>query len=128
MLDWLNFHLGEMIGLMHAPQKRYYQNNTQLRYTYNFGSVYIKLHVHVYMIINGILIALYLWKSYCLGHGSSQSSMFLQMLCFLMCYQARTQSFEKGVRIILRILQKNGGGGANPRKSLILRPKPKLGV
>ena len=39
MLDWLNCHLGEIIGLIHAPEKRYYQNKTQLRY--NFCSVYI---------------------------------------------------------------------------------------
>ena len=38
MLDWLNFRLGEIIGLIHAVEKRYYQNKTQLRY--NFGSVY----------------------------------------------------------------------------------------
>ena len=25
MLDWLNFRLGEIIGLMHALEKRYYQ-------------------------------------------------------------------------------------------------------
>ena len=37
MLDWLNFRLGEIIGLMHALEKRY-QNKTQL--PYNFGSVY----------------------------------------------------------------------------------------
>ena len=41
MLDWLNFRLGEIIGLMHALEKRYYQNKTQLRY--NFGSVYLVL-------------------------------------------------------------------------------------
>ena len=40
MLDWLNFSLGEIIGLIHALEKRYYQNKTQLRY--NFGSVYLK--------------------------------------------------------------------------------------
>ena len=40
MLDWLNFRLGKIIGLIqHAVEKRYYQNKTQLRY--NFGSVYI---------------------------------------------------------------------------------------
>ena len=39
MLDWPNFHLGEIIGLIHALEKRYYQNKTQLRY--NFGSVYM---------------------------------------------------------------------------------------
>ena len=39
MLDWLNFHLGEIIGLIHALEKRYYQNKTQLHY--NFGSEYI---------------------------------------------------------------------------------------
>ena len=38
MLDWLNFHLGEIIGLIHALEKSYYQNKTQLGY--NFGSVY----------------------------------------------------------------------------------------
>ena len=38
MLDWLNFSLGEIIGLMHVLEKRYYQNKTQLHY--NFGSVY----------------------------------------------------------------------------------------
>ena len=41
MLDWLNFHLGEIIGLIQALEKRYYQNKTQLRY--NFGSVYLSL-------------------------------------------------------------------------------------
>ena len=41
MLDWLNFRLGEIIGLIQALQKRYYQNKTQLRY--NFGSVYTKM-------------------------------------------------------------------------------------
>ena len=30
-----------MIGLIHALEKRYYQNKTQLRY--NFGSVYVKI-------------------------------------------------------------------------------------
>ena len=44
MLDRLNFRLGEIIGLMHALEKRYYQNKTQLRY--NFGSVY--LHIEIY--------------------------------------------------------------------------------
>ena len=39
MLGWLNFRLGELIGLIHALEKRYYQNKTQLRY--NFGSVYV---------------------------------------------------------------------------------------
>ena len=39
MLDWFNFRLGELIGLTHALEKRYYQNKTQLRY--NFGLVYI---------------------------------------------------------------------------------------
>ena len=39
MLDWLNFRLGEIIGLIHATEKRYYQNKTLLRY--NFGSVYL---------------------------------------------------------------------------------------
>ena len=40
MLDWLNFRLpmGEIVGLIHALEKRYYQNKTQLRY--KFGSVY----------------------------------------------------------------------------------------
>ena len=37
MLDWLNFRLGEIIGLIHALKKRCYQNKTLLRY--NFGSV-----------------------------------------------------------------------------------------
>ena len=37
MPDWLNFCLGEIIGLMHALEKRHYQTKTQLRY--NFGSV-----------------------------------------------------------------------------------------
>ena len=40
MLVWLNFHLGEIIGLKHALEKRFYHNKTQLRY--NFGSVYKK--------------------------------------------------------------------------------------
>ena len=40
MLDWLNFHLGEITGLMHVLEKRYYQNKTLLRY--NFGSVYLR--------------------------------------------------------------------------------------
>ena len=43
MLDWLNFCLGEITGLMHGLEKRYYQNKTQLRY--NFGSVYIFIYV-----------------------------------------------------------------------------------
>ena len=34
----MNFRLGEIIGLIHALEKRYYQNKTLLRY--NFGSVY----------------------------------------------------------------------------------------
>ena len=38
VLDWLNFRLGEIIGLIHVLEKRYYQNKTQLRY--KFGSVY----------------------------------------------------------------------------------------
>ena len=38
MLDWLNFQLGEIIVLIQALEKRYYQNKTQLRY--NFGYVY----------------------------------------------------------------------------------------
>ena len=33
MLDRLNFRLGEIIGLINALEKRYYQNKTQLRYT-----------------------------------------------------------------------------------------------
>ena len=37
MFDWLNFRLGEIGDLIHALEKRYYQNKTQLRY--NFGSV-----------------------------------------------------------------------------------------
>ena len=37
MLDWLNFRLGEIIGLIHALEKRYYRNKTQLRHI--FGSV-----------------------------------------------------------------------------------------
>ena len=39
MLDWLNFRLGKIIGLIYALEKIYYQTKTQLRY--NFGSVYI---------------------------------------------------------------------------------------
>ena len=39
MFDWLNFRLGEIIGLVHALEKRY-QKKTQLRY--NFGSVKYK--------------------------------------------------------------------------------------
>ena len=39
MLDWLNFRLGEIIGLIHVLEKRYYQNKTQLHY--NFDSVYL---------------------------------------------------------------------------------------
>ena len=39
ILDWLNIHLGEILGLIHALGKRYYQNKTLL--SYNFGSVYI---------------------------------------------------------------------------------------
>ena len=38
MLDWLNFRLVEIIGLIHARKKSYNQNKTQLHY--NFGSVY----------------------------------------------------------------------------------------
>ena len=38
MLDWLNFRFEEIIYLIYAVEKRYYQNKTQLRY--NFGSVY----------------------------------------------------------------------------------------
>ena len=38
MLDGLNFHLGEIIGLIHALDKKYNQNKILLRY--NFGSVY----------------------------------------------------------------------------------------
>ena len=41
MLGELNFRLGEIIGLIHALEKKYYQNKTQLRY--NFGSVYINI-------------------------------------------------------------------------------------
>ena len=40
ILDCLNFRLGEIIGLIHALEKTYNQNKTQLRY--NFGSVYIR--------------------------------------------------------------------------------------
>ena len=40
MLDWLNFRW-EIIGVIRALEKKYYQNNAQLRY--NFGSVYIQL-------------------------------------------------------------------------------------
>ena len=39
MLDWLNFRLEVIISLIHALEKRYYQNKTQFRY--NFGAVYI---------------------------------------------------------------------------------------
>ena len=38
MFDWLNFRLGIIIGLIHALEKKYSQNKTQLRY--NFGSTY----------------------------------------------------------------------------------------
>ena len=40
MLDWLNFRLREILGLIHvhALEKEYHQNKTLLRY--NFGSVY----------------------------------------------------------------------------------------
>ena len=41
MLDWLNFPLGEIIGLIHALEMGYYQNDTQLRF--NFISVYIDI-------------------------------------------------------------------------------------
>ena len=51
MLDWLNFRLGEIIDLIHALEKRYYQNKTQLRY--NFGSVY-KCSPYVVMLILGL--------------------------------------------------------------------------
>ena len=34
MLDWLNFCLREILGLIHALEKRYYQNKTQLRYNF----------------------------------------------------------------------------------------------
>ena len=44
MLDWSDFRLGEILGLIHAREKRYYQNKTQLRY--NFGSVYYE---HYYL-------------------------------------------------------------------------------
>ena len=40
MIDWLNFRLGVTIDLIHALEKRYSQNKTQLRY--NFGSVYLR--------------------------------------------------------------------------------------
>ena len=46
MLDWLNFRFGVMIGLIHALEKRYSQNKTQLRY--NFGSVYIRFLNRLY--------------------------------------------------------------------------------
>ena len=45
MLDWLNFRLGEIISLIHALEKRYYQNKTQLRY--NFGSVYLSYDTNI---------------------------------------------------------------------------------
>ena len=41
MLDWLNFRLGEIIGLIHALEKKYYQNKTQLHDI--FGSVHLVL-------------------------------------------------------------------------------------
>ena len=37
----IDFRLGEIIGLIHAREKRYHQNKTQLRY--NFDSVYYEL-------------------------------------------------------------------------------------
>ena len=37
MLDWLNFRLGEIIGLIPALEKSYCQNKTQM--SYNFGSL-----------------------------------------------------------------------------------------
>ena len=40
MLDWLNFRLGKIIGLILALEKRYYQNKTQLHYI--FDSVYLQ--------------------------------------------------------------------------------------
>ena len=49
MLDWLNFRLGEIIGLIHAPEKRYYQNKTQLRY--NFGSVYLLYYDNFHIVV-----------------------------------------------------------------------------
>ena len=51
MLDWLKFRLGEIIGLIHALENRYYQNKTMLRY--NFDSVYL-----YYMYVEQIV----LWK------------------------------------------------------------------
>ena len=50
----LHFHLGKIIGLMHALEKRYYQKYTQLRY--NFGSVYIPIYIPSYL---RSLIAIY---------------------------------------------------------------------
>ena len=41
----MNLHLGEIIGLIHELEKRYYQNKTLLRY--NFGSVQINLDFHL---------------------------------------------------------------------------------
>ena len=45
MLDWLNFHLEEIIGLIHALEKRYYQHKTLSRYY--FGSVYVIISITV---------------------------------------------------------------------------------
>ena len=46
MLDWLNFRLEEIVGLIQALEKRYlYENKTQLRY--NFGPVYNDSFLHI---------------------------------------------------------------------------------
>ena len=67
-LDWLNFRLGEIIGLIHVLEKRYYQNKTQLRY--KFGSVYkmnqnnrdtIQYHEHSKK--NNVALSTPVWQS-----------------------------------------------------------------
>ena len=67
MLDWLNFRLGEIIGLIHGLEKRYYQNKTQLHY--NFGSVddcfkweFIALKIDIISIANITLLRTAWWR------------------------------------------------------------------
>ena len=44
----LSFRLGEIIGLIHALEKRFYQYKTQLRY--KFGSVYKRCFVCLFVL------------------------------------------------------------------------------
>ena len=76
MIDWLNFRLGEIIGLIHALEKRYYPNKTQVRY--NFGSVFIANLCHTIVGFMILVNIYFCWHSHQLvPHKLLQQSLLL---------------------------------------------------